>query len=237
MRPESRASTQFHTRSDSRGRPQSPTSPERRPLGPRSPSPLPHAGLRSPRAMPADFPSLGSLDSTDLEKTLLGGSSSSSLNHSQDIHTPIPRSKRLPLFPTGNTAGPSTPTNANGIFSDSTSAAKLSRMPSMSASVSNRNSVVEPLSIKKKTSVRSSSSVAATPPSSRKNYIRNSPLSKATSRIVSPRRVSPQVKSITRHATGSPKADNQTYNRLIQLAKTTKADVSRITGVSDTFIL
>ena len=171
MRPSSRASRS--TRSTT-PRPESPTkhtrssshtSTERRLMGPRNPSPLPP---KSPVPYQAELPSMD--DDLALE----------TINRMIDpaLHTPtpsaIPRSKRQPFYSTSNTEA--TP-KATDVFSSGPAATPI-----------------EPLSIKKKTSLRTSAVLTSHTP--RKNYVRNSPLSRSLNRVVSPRRVSPGFKKM-----------------------------------------
>lgn len=187
-RPVSRASkesnsqctiTPYETGSSERiSRPLSRTSSERHPRGPRTPSPLPP---KSPRPL-----------SPDMQQSDPGMSA--------PIPRPsgIPRSKRQPLYPTGNTDA------------------------SRTATTSTVNSV-EPLSIKKKTSVRGEIPVSPTP---RKHpHIRTSPLPKANN---IPRRASPTTLS---NNTTKPEISPQNpllqdIDRVFQLSKATKEDVS-----------
>ncbi|KAG0709787.1 hypothetical protein DFH29DRAFT_885797 [Suillus ampliporus] len=111
-----------------------------------------------------------------------------------DIPSPLPRSRRQPFVVTGNMDSTPKPPNST-------------------------TGSVEPLSIKKKPSTRSST---YTP--SRKSYTRNSPLSKTTARIVSPRKVSPQIRTtrIT-HAFHSAQVDHA--DELLRISLSTKDDV------------
>lgn len=121
----------------------------------------------------------------------------------------IPRSKRQPFEPMGNTdATPKAVPLASGIPRP-----------------------VEPLAIKKKTSVRSS------PGQVRRSSARNSPLSKPVGKGMSPKRASPRVTKIAQPAKASPvpatplpavveqafKHDD--LDKLIRLAESTKIDV------------
>ncbi|KAJ7684015.1 hypothetical protein B0H17DRAFT_985586 [Mycena rosella] len=177
----------------SRSRPEH--SSERRPLGPRSPSPLPPP--KSPR-MEASTTELPSMDDD------LALENAARLQRSVPVRaTGIPRSKRQPFFPAGNidaTPKPTAVTNANA------------NAPTPSG--------VEPLSIKKKTSVRAE---ASTTDASRKPHSRSSPLSRVRT-VGSPRRVSPQVRSARATSMRSP-AKNEPPERLVQLSKMTKEDV------------
>lgn len=77
---------------------------------------------------------------------------------------------------------------------------------------------IEPLSIRKKSSVRSGHSVY---PPSRRGHRRVSPLSKMTARIVSPRKASPQTKM--GRSAHSPDAIE--HDRILQLASMTREDI------------
>ncbi|KAI0065897.1 hypothetical protein BV25DRAFT_1821601 [Artomyces pyxidatus] len=131
------------------------------PRGPRSPSPLPP----TPRAQ-QHFVSPGVDIDSAMETTLVD------IGHRLTTPgkpvSPLPRSRRQPFEPTGNMEGvPKAVVNG----------------------VQKAPSTVEPLSIKKKTSVRSSEE---SPSAGRKAYSKTSPL--ARGRIVSPRRVSPLIR-------------------------------------------
>ncbi|KAJ7904679.1 hypothetical protein B0H14DRAFT_3079502 [Mycena olivaceomarginata] len=175
-RPLSRASRDTNSPSPPRQiRSLSRNSSERRPLGPRSPSPASSHPASSPEEMPQK------------------------LQRSAPARpTGIPRSKRQPFFPAGNI--------------DATPKAPITTAPTPTG--------VEPLSIKKKTSVRAE---ASTTESSRKLPSRSSPLSRART-VGSPRRVSPQVRSTRTSSMRSP-SKNEPPQRLVQLSKITKEDV------------
>lgn len=100
------------------------------------------------------------------------------------------------------------------------------RQPFMSASTDVANSSVqvavnniEPLSIKKKSSIRSGHNVYTSP---RKSFRRMSPLSKASARVISPRKISFESKS---NRPSQSFASTEQLDRIIQLASTTKEDV------------
>jgi hypothetical protein len=202
-RPQSRATS---VTSDGRHSRSTSLHSERRPLGPRSPSPLPS---KTPTMIPdlalpaADLElALDSaiIDITNIPVTPTRKSSASS----------IPRSKRQPFEPTGNT--------------DAT--------PKAVAPTSGIPRPVEPLAIKKKTSVRSS------PGQARRSSVRNSPLSKPVGKGMSPKRMSPRVSKIAQPARTNPVPStplphaverawkNDDLDRLIKLAESTKVDVS-----------
>ncbi|KAJ7094612.1 hypothetical protein B0H15DRAFT_775924 [Mycena belliarum] len=167
-------------------------SSERRPFGPRSPSPLPYS--KSP---PIGTP-VTELPSMDDD---LAFENAAKLLRSVPVRaTGIPRSKRQPFFPAGNIDATPKPTVANA--------------PTPSG--------VEPLSIKKKTSVRATEVPVATE-LSRKPPSRSSPLSRART-VGSPRRVSPQVRSARAASMRSP-SKHEPPQRLVQLSKMTKEDV------------
>ncbi|KAG2349061.1 hypothetical protein BDR05DRAFT_956431 [Suillus weaverae] len=199
LRPTSRASTAASRRSTT-PRPTS-TSPGRgtgRPhsrFGPRSISPLPP---KSPTSTAPDLPSMDDELALEahiaLESHIDSFQEDSSFTEEEDAPSPLPRSRRQPFVATGNM--------------DST--------PRQSSSTTGS---VEPLSIKKKPSTRSST---YTP--SRRSCTRISPLSKSTARIVSPRKVSPQIR-ITRvvHASHSAQVDHA--DKLLRISISTKDDV------------
>ncbi|KAJ7368468.1 hypothetical protein DFH08DRAFT_26721 [Mycena albidolilacea] len=172
-------------------------SSERRPLGPRSPSPLPPTPLLPQKSgsqhLDASTTELPSMDDD------LALENAAKLQRSGPVRpTGIPRSKRQPFFPAGNI--------------DATPKAPITTAPTPTG--------VEPLSIKKKTSVRAE---ASTTESSRKPPSRSSPLSRART-VGSPRRVSPQVRSTRTSSMRSP-SKNEPPQRLVQLSKITKEDV------------
>lgn len=200
LRPTSRASTAASQRSTT-PRPTS-TSPGRgtgigRPhsrFGPRSISPLPP---KSPTSTAPDLPSMD--DELALEARIaldahIDSFQDDSSFTEDDAPSPLPRSRRQPFVATGT----------------------LDTTPRQSSSTTGS---VEPLSIKKKPSTRSS-----TYTSSRKSYTRISPLSKSTARIVSPRRVSPQVR-ITRVAPASHSAQFDHGDELLRISLSTKDDI------------
>ncbi|KXN89579.1 Rho guanine nucleotide exchange factor gef2 [Leucoagaricus sp. SymC.cos] len=221
-RPESLASPEHLSRPVSR-------QSDRRPMGPRSVSPNPIP--RSPESaseLPclSDDPSSESSPTASPEPALMSLTSLPLPSNHSTIPTPIPRSKRQPFqhchHPTGNTeATPKAPSSSSatavGIaFPTGPTAASLP-------------SHVEPLSIKKKNSGRSSTVNAS--PLARRSNMRNSPLSRpGSNRVgsprVSPRRVSPQFKK-TKHVSNSStsRIKSETLEHLSQLAVSTKEDI------------
>ncbi|KAG6880357.1 hypothetical protein C0992_007768 [Termitomyces sp. T32_za158] len=177
---------------------------ERRPLGPRSPSPLPPA--RTSPAQP-----LPSTDDDTIEEPSLRPSTDSLIpapsTRLSRGSTNIPRSKRQPFYTTGNR--------------ESTSkAAPVAPSPA---------ATIEPLSIKKKSSVRSNGSVISSPTPMRRTFIRNSSLARNSSQVASPRRVSPQVGKRKLNAlSSSTQSETSTTgltDRMIQLSQTTIDDI------------
>ncbi|KAI0751111.1 hypothetical protein C8Q80DRAFT_1155611 [Daedaleopsis nitida] len=118
---------------------------DRRPMGPRSPSPLP---IASPPTTPVRLPSLDT--EAEMETTLVNVPFPVTPARQVYRKTPIPRSKRQPFEPTSVLNTDTTP--------------KASSEPS-SAGPAKPPSIVEPLSIKKRSSVRTNSSVASSTPS------------------------------------------------------------------------
>ena len=167
-------------------------SQERRPIGPRSPSPLPP--FKSPPSLPMEICSMDG-EVTVEEQPILGPPQVPRLSG-------LPRSKRQPLFPTGNT--------------DSTP--KPPAAPASTAATP-----IVPLSIKKKTSVRSSTDVTSPTPA-RKPYVRNSPLARNSARVVSPRRISPQV--MKRKLNVDTSQTIELTERILQLSRNTDEEVS-----------
>lgn len=175
-------------------------SAERRPLGPRSPSPLPPVSPLSFQSR-VELPSMD--DDLALETILATPSAPSS-------HTPlvtgIPRSKRQPFYPNGNPE--STPKAINSTDSVVTTP-------------------IEPLSIKKKTSLRTSAVATGSPTPCRRSHVRRSPLSRNFNRVVSPRKVSPGVKKI-KSTSASSTINNEDFERIKCLSVSTKECVSGI---------
>ena len=173
-------------------------STDRRPLGPRSPSPLPL--LKPPVDINAPSGDDEDIEMADEVEDLLeprGGSPS-----------PLPRSKRQPFEPMNNT--------------DATP--KSSGSPSVEDTP-----VVEPLSIKKKSSVRSSE----LPPRRSYQIQRSSPLLKPTNRLVSEKRTGVQSKQSripvpSSHTPSTPinsGKEVEEADRLLTTYESTKNDV------------
>jgi hypothetical protein len=184
MRPESTTPTQEMSDSPRKSRSHS-TTTDRRPMGPRAPSPLP------PKS-----PDIGS-DSLEraLESTLdhLVRAPPVTPPHQMVKHSAsLSRSRRLPLEPKANDATP----RAN--------------MPTVLPSS------VEPLSIKKKISVRSGN--GASPPSRRHTH--------APARAGSTRRTSPQVRGVKRTISLNDHGKPDLPDRLLVTAQSTREDVS-----------
>lgn len=210
VRPASRISGEMVTRSTT-PRPISPTalvdSPprqsrplshnpsERRLIGPRSPSPLPPQNPES-----HVLPSMD--DDFELESNRQPPPSSVSARHSNPVSN-IPRSKRQPFFPTANTDTPK-PSTSNSLISNPTP--------------------IEPLSIKKKGSVRASAISPGSPTPGKRFNVRNSPLNRNFQRIVSPRRVSPQIR---RPKSVSCSYKTEDLEHIQHLMVSTKEDVSK----------
>ncbi|KAJ7276557.1 hypothetical protein B0H12DRAFT_1085926 [Mycena haematopus] len=206
-RPLSRASRDTNSRSSvtdsnsnapiasppSQNRSLSRNSSEMRPLGPRSPSPLPPPKSHIPY-VDASKNELRSMDDD------LALENAAQLQRSAPVRaTGIPRSKRQPFFPAGN----------------------IDTTPKAPATTAHTPSGVEPLSIRKKISVRADA--PTTTEVSRKPSSRSSPLSRART-AGSPRKVSPQVRNTRASSMRSP-SKNEPPQRLVQLSKMTKEDV------------
>ena len=195
-RPTSPAAFEDSPPRQSKALPHNPS--ERRPIGPRSPSPLPPQSSEShPHRI---LPSMD--DDLELESNRQLPPLSNSDHYSKPVSN-IPRSKRQPFFPTGNTDTPK---------------------PSTSNSLTSAPTPIEPLSIKKKGSIRPSAILLGSPTPARRSHVRNSPLNRNFQRIVSPRRVSPQIRK-SKPVPGSYKAED--FERMQHLAVSTKQDVSR----------
>ncbi len=168
-----------------------------RPRGPRSPSPLPP----SPRASPGpDFETLDSALETTLHNLIRPPVTPSKST------SPLPRSRRQPFEPTGNTEAVSG-TNSH--------------------SVQKTPGAIEPLSIKKKNSLRNSTGES---PSRRKAHLRTPPSIRG--RLVSPRRVSPIVRQKKTAASLSSHEDVD-LPKLVKLAESIKDEVG---PPSETFL-
>ncbi|KAI1796072.1 hypothetical protein LXA43DRAFT_988206 [Ganoderma leucocontextum] len=185
---------------------------ERRPMGPRSPSPLP-----SPRAAPKQLPSLDN----DTDMTLVNGGFPTTPTHRVYPRTPIPRSKRQPFEPTSVLNTETTP--------------KASAEKHTNGGDSNKPpGVIEPLSIKKRSSVRTEGSAATlspgrgSPGSARRTSLtltrRPSPIGKSAFANVGTRRVSGQ--RTTKALQGLDDVDpDELEMRLKRAAEATKADI------------
>jgi protein ECT2 len=181
-------------------------SQERRPLGPRTPSPLPPSN--SSVQLPIQFPTDHSPVDDDLVHEPIPSPSRPSTVPSRHQGTPtaIPRSKRQPFFPPNNSE--STPKTA-GVLPLTTP------------------NIIEPLSIKKKSSVRVTN--GGSPMPARKTYARNSPLSRHSARITPSRRVSPQLGKRKLPATSHSSAhDNESTERMLEMCRATTDDVSNM---------
>ena len=207
---------------------------DRRPMGPRSvsPSPIP----RSPETA-SELPYLS--DDLDSEASPRASpeptpfSSTSSLSVSLEP-TPIPRSKRQQFlrpqpYQNNTETTPRASSSSSGPGPSSTAPVAVA-FPTVvgggsSATGATTHGNVEPLSIKKKNSVRSST--VHTSPLARKSSVRNSPLSRPINhRVVSPKHRSPQFKRTKRGPQSStPSINMETLEQMAQLAVSTKEDV------------
>lgn len=181
---------------------------DRRPIGPRCPSPLPPM---TPNHAPTTLPSVPSseLDIT-LEQTLVNMSAQTP-HRPERLVSPIPRSRRQPFEPTGNTDK----TPRAFAFNHE----EISNPP---------GAAVEPLSIKKKSSVRENGS----PTQGRKTYNnKTSALGKGGNLPTSPKRVSSVTKVSriplpTHSILEARQAQESRLEKLGKLAEATKEDVS-----------
>ena len=185
---------------------------DRRPMGPRSPSPLP---IASPPRTPVNLPTLDS----ELETTLVNAPFPSTPTRQVYRKTPIPRSKRQPFEPTNVLNMDTTP-------KASAEATEPTKPPSN----------IEPLSIKKRASVRTNSSVATLSAGSgspgsagRKAPLirRPSPIGKSAFANAS-RRVSGQRTTKPLKVDDDVNLD-ELESRITRVAEATKADVSMAT--------
>ena len=154
-------------------------------------------------------PELPSMDvDLALETTFVHAPQPSPAPPSREPHTPtqLPRSKRQPFLPTTNANIENVPRGANG-------------------SGGGGSNGVQPLSIKKKTSVRSST--AGTPTPIRRVNVRHSPLARTGSRTTPPqRRVSPQVRTRTHGSMRSSPAKGDAAERMAQGLQSSRDAVS-----------
>lgn len=177
-------------------------SQEHRPLGPRTPSPLPLS--KSPIQLPVDQCPVN--DGSPHETAPSPSRPSTIPLKHQGTPSAIPRSKRQPFFPPSNResipkpAGVLPPTTPN---------------------------TIEPLSIKKKSSVRVTNGGSPTP--ARKTYARNSPLARHSARVTISRRVSPLLGKRRLGAISHDSAhqhQNEIAEKMLEICRATTDDVS-----------
>lgn len=173
---------------------------DRVPIGPRSHSPLSSKNLELQHSR-FELPSMDEDLASETSHNHHRHTRASSLPHA-DHPSGIKRSTRQPLFPTGNME--STPkANNNASISVATP--------------------IEPLSIKKKTSLRTSAIPVTSPTPVKKIHTRNSPLNRTLQRVVSPRRVSPQVRKAKASSSGTIRSED--FEHMQRLAVSTKEDI------------
>ena len=179
---------------------------ERRPLGPRTPSPLPPS--KSPIQLPVELPVDHSpVDDDPPHEAVPSPSRPSTIPpRHQGAPSAIPRSKRQPFFPPSN----SEPTpKTTGVLPPTAS------------------NTIEPLSIKKKSSVRVANGGSPTPV--RKTYARNSPLARHSARVMTSRKVSPQLGKRKLGAISLNSAhQNEIAEKMLEICRATADDVSNI---------
>ncbi len=183
---------------------------DRRPIGPRSVSPV--SALRSPDSV-SELPYLSDDPSPRASPELQPAQKPSSIpRHQSGVPTPTPRSKRQVSHPSGVVEA--TPRASISSTTLNTSALQASASGS---------SLVEPLSIKKKSSVRSS--MVHNSPLARKANMRSSPSSRPG--VISPRRGSPQMKR-AKAASQPPNSSlkSEISEHIIWSVVSTKEDVS-----------
>lgn len=214
-RPSSSASRDYPQRPDSRASRESDVSPRSsrsrasslptggpRPLGPRSPSPLPPQRPTSPRALPV-VPLTGIFSPVGVSPTSESTLATMPSPPVTPARSPLPRSKRMPFGPTTNNAD-ATPKASH--------VAAPSKIPTS----------VEPLAINKKTSVRSSNS-GTSPGAARRTPGRYS-LTKTSPLPASVKDISPLSAGTSRLGSVSPlRSDPESILRRLE---TTKEDVS-----------
>ncbi|KAH9947218.1 hypothetical protein B0H21DRAFT_740140 [Amylocystis lapponica] len=177
-------------------------SADRRPLGPRTPSPLPP---RSPRLFAVDDERSVDADDSELDTRV-------DMMQTQTPTTPtrplLPRSKRQPFEPTENTDTPR----------------------AASVEPPKRPGSVEPLSIRKKTFMRTNSSGSPSLQRKLSSAPRSVPGTKVPSRVSSPRKTSGQSRASrvlsSGHTAQYPMlVDMEDTEQLLRRAETTKADL------------
>ena len=182
-------------------------------MGPRSPSPLP-----SPRVAPTQLPSLDN----DTDMTLVQAGFPTTPTHRVYPRTPIPRSKRQPFEPTS-------------VLNTDTTPKATAERHATGGDPAKPPSIIEPLSIKKRSSVRTESSVVTLSPGrgspgmARKTSLtlarRPSPIGKSAFANAETRRVSGQ--RTTKALAGGDEVDlDEVEVKLKRVAEATKADVS-----------
>lgn len=197
------------SQSQYRGRPESVHSRERRPIGPRAPSPLPPT---SPTMHAIQLDIDGALESTLAQISPqrprtpihLPQISDDSYSDSMPPETPsqLPRSQRHPFIPSRNTD--ITPKNTNVLNTASKTV-----------------NGIEPLSIKKKTS-------NATPASIRRSYGKDSPLAKRSTKMADKESPPISIRKPEPIVTGSElngRTSSELSRSLLQFSETTKEDV------------
>lgn len=197
--------------SQHRSRSNSQHSSERRPFGPRAPSPMPP---KSPLLLPSEMKNVDADADVMLEQTQTQIPSVNvtpqprpSTPKLESVLSPFRRSNHQPTMPM-----------PMGI---------IDSIPKPSTSGAAQQPSIEPLSIKKKTSVRSAGAHGSPIPA--RKMTRNSPLTRSSAKIgLSPRRVSPQVRHVrTAGTTAHHHHFGKTIDvdRIVHLAQTTKEDV------------
>ncbi|KAJ3566313.1 hypothetical protein NP233_g7081 [Leucocoprinus birnbaumii] len=219
-RPESLASPEHLTRPVSR-------QSDRRPMGPRSVSPIPVS--RSPDS-PSELPYLsddpGSEASPRASPEPGPSSSTSSLSLSVPSNpTPIPRSKRQQFtHHQPHQGNPEATPRASASGSSSVAPTAIAFPTGVGGASLPSHGHVEPLSIKKKNSGRAST--VSSSPLARKSLVRNSPLSRPpVNRVVSPKRASPQFKKKHASRSSTSSINTETLENITQLALATKEDI------------
>lgn len=184
---------------------------DRRPLGPRSPSPLP----------PARSPSTRSLVLNQL-------ASESEQSESEGDRSDY---DRRPVRRSSGSKASGIPLRQKQPLRQTSSASAVDATPRASTSNPNSSmaSSIEPLSIKKKTSTRSSTAppnaFPSTPTPARRMVAKNSPLNKAKG--PSPKKVSPQLKKVKAPSLNNP-VKLESLDNLMRTASSAKDNVSDV---------
>ncbi|KAH6915122.1 hypothetical protein BKA70DRAFT_566736 [Coprinopsis sp. MPI-PUGE-AT-0042] len=181
---------------------------ERRPLGPRAVSPNPFASASSPTTfeLRADVPNYGSDDDDELFEMEMVNKTPSRRSQPSGI----PRSRRIPFLPADQL--------------DSTPKPATSSADTASAAATK----VEPLSIKKKTSIRGPAAASShSPTPTRRIFARTSPTNTRVVRATSPRKASPQTKRPRGFSAPTLPIKLELVDDVLRMAGATKTEIEQ----------